>query len=105
MRCSTCGFPLSPTRINCPRCGTAYGSGANATPEALSAQPGFFPHAGGGVPSQGTQEYSGMPDHSSMSWDPALHSSPSHSYAQTYGEADPATIEQLPFPEIAQPFS
>jgi hypothetical protein len=45
MRCSNCGLPLSPSRTNCPRCGTNYnGVQKNAWSEqdALSPQAGPF---------------------------------------------------------------
>jgi hypothetical protein len=37
MRCSNCGFPLSPARTVCPRCGTAYG--ATTQPEPMPSSP------------------------------------------------------------------
>jgi len=43
MRCSNCGLPLSPSRTNCPRCGTTY----NGSPRKVrSEQDGLPPQAG-----------------------------------------------------------
>src|SRR5689334_9247500 len=43
MRCSNCGLPLSPSRTNCPRCGTNYNG---VQKNAWSEQDALFPQAG-----------------------------------------------------------
>lgn len=59
MKCSMCGFPLSPSRTSCPRCGASYAAaneqmvqGATTSQGSASQQPPFMNvgqnvHAGG----------------------------------------------------------
>jgi hypothetical protein len=44
MRCANCGFPLSPTRTHCPRCGAAAGKSEARSPDqvSVSQQPAFM---------------------------------------------------------------
>ncbi len=48
MKCTSCGWPLSPARTttNCPRCGTPIGSGQKATSTPAQQQQVFVENAG-----------------------------------------------------------
>lgn len=50
MKCLQCGFPLSPTRTHCPRCGASNGNVKGAATPRLSSAPG------GPVPSQPAEQ-------------------------------------------------
>jgi hypothetical protein len=57
MRCSNCGLPLSPSRTNCPRCGTIYNGSprkVRSEQDALLPQGGIF--APGNMPSEPNEQ-------------------------------------------------
>ena len=43
MKCSICGFPLSPSHTNCPKCGASYASAGEQTVQGASTPQGSVP--------------------------------------------------------------
>jgi hypothetical protein len=97
MRCSNCGLPLSPSRTNCPRCGTTY----NESPRKVrSEQDGLPPQAGAFAAGNISASPNVQPGHVEAGipyaqWNaystPTLHEAPA-SYP-------PVEVGQEPFPD------
>lgn len=101
MRCSGCGFPLSPARTNCPRCGTTVGGKGgqsdqyNNPVEVLSASQGGPGSLGGPGNMETPQpQWGGQP--SAPTWD----EQGQIPFAQP---ANNNVFEQTPFPGMTPP--